>query len=476
MLFIHPYSSVPILPVPFLLGGESLVWAIRFQTAPQAIDDVNEDTVFSPNGDDIQDLFLISFVTDGGLGDYRIIIDTHGPSGVGAPDGRFFPEEDWVVKGELGAGIHPEDDPRAIRKVWDGNDFSSEQEQEGKTPVPLGDGRYRIKIEIDGIPNDSVNSAETGYATREFVAIIDKTPPQLSATVSQRDLSPNGDSIREATQIRYGLSEDLAEAELELKFINPLDQSRLDQPAVPLTRLTEGNHSFTWAGSDGLGTPLSDGTYDLQLRGSDKGGNVGTYAIRTIQIDTEPPTISERTPSRNSFQNTSVERIEAIFDTGDGSLIDFRSNFTTIILKNANGAQINGVLRHNESESRLTLMLDQPLDSSEENGVYTIDISGGDKAGNIVRDSINFTFDNVAPTITSISTNAGELTSNASTTTNFTFIDVTLVDNIDTSVNFSNSMIRLSTLEGISSAWESTSICREWHPLDTGIFSGNRRF
>ena len=429
-------------PSLFFLGGESLVWAIRFQTPPQVIDEVNEDTVFSPNGDGVQDLFLISFVTDGGLGDYRIIIDTHGPSGVGAPDGRFFPEEDWVVKGELGAGIHPEDDPRAIRKVWDGNDFSSEQEQEGKIPVPLGDGRYRIKIEIDGIPNDSVNSAETGYATREFVAIIDNTPPQLSATVAQRDLSPNGDSIREATQIRYGLSEDLAE--LELEFIDPSDQ-----PALVLTRLTEGNHSFTWAGSDGLGTPLRDDAYALRLRGSDKGGNVGAYAIGTIQIDTEPPTISEITPSRNLFQNTSVERIEAIFDIGDGSLIDFRSNFTTIILKNANGAQVDGVLSHNENASRLTLTLDHPLDSSEENGVYTIDVSGGDKAGNIVRDSINFTFDNVAPTITSISTDAGELTSNASTTTKFTFIDVTLVDNIDTSVNFSNSTIRLNTLEGV---------------------------
>jgi len=430
-------------PSLFFLGGESLVWAIRFQTPPQAIDEVNEDTVFSPNGDDVQDLFLISFVTDGGLGDYRIIIDTHGPSGVGAPDGRFFPEEDWVVKGELGAGIHPEDDPRSIRKVWDGNDFSSEQELEGKIPVPLGDGRYRIKIEIDGIPNDSVNSAETGYATREFVAVIDNTPPQLSATVSQRDLSPNGDAIREATQIRYGLSEDLTE--LELEFIDPSDQ-----PALVLTRLTQGNHSFTWAGSDGLGTPLRDDAYALRLRGSDKGGNVGAYGIGTIQIDTEPPTISEITPSRNVFQNASVEQIEAIFDIGDGSLIDFRSNFTTIILRNANGAQVNGVLSHNENASRLTLTLDQPLDSSEENGVYTIDVSGGDKAGNIVRDNLKFTFDNVAPTITSIATDAGEFTSNASTTTKFTFIDVTLVDNIDTNVNFSGSTISLNTLEGVS--------------------------
>ncbi len=421
------------------MQGESLVWALRFQTPPQVIDDINEDTVFSPNGDGVQDTLLISFVSDGGLGDYRIIIDTHGPSGIGTPDGRFNPEEDWVIMGELGAGIDAEDDPRAVRKAWDGNDFSSDQEE--KSPRLLNDGRYRIKIEIDGIPNDSVSSAETGYAAREFLAVIDNTLPQLSATVSQHDLSPNGDSIRDATQVRYGLSEDLAE--LELKFIDPSDQ-----PAVPLIGLTEGTHSFTWTGSDGLGTPLRDGPYIVQLHGSDKGGNVGTFGIGTFQIDTESPTISEITPNRNSFQNTPVEQVEAIFDAGNGSPIDFRSIFTKIILESTRGAQINGVLIHDEDASRIVLTLDRGLDSSDENGVYTISVSGADKAGNIVRDKVSFTFDNVAPTITSIATDDGELISDASTNTKFTFIEATLADNIDSRVNFSASTIRLNGLGG----------------------------
>ena len=430
-------------PSFFFLQGGSLVWALRFQTLPQVIDDINEDTIFSPNEDGVQDRLLIGFVTDGDLGDFRIMIDTHGPGGVGTPDGRFDLEEDWVITGELGAGINEDYHPRAIRKVWDGNDFSSEQGE--KSPHPLNDGRYRIRIEIDAIPNDSVNNVESGYVKREFSAIIDNTPPQLSASVSQHDLSPNGDSIREATQIRYGISENLSE--LELKFTTPSDQ-----PAVPLTQLTEGNHSFTWIGNDGLGTSLSDGTYTLQLHGSDKGGNVGTFGLGTFQIDTDPPTISEITPDRNSFRNTPVEQIEAIFSAGGGSPIDFRSIFTEIVLENANGAQINGVLLHDENASRLTLMLDRPLDSSDENGVYTIDVSGGDEAGNIVRDRVSFTFDNIAPTITSITTDAGELTSNASTTIKFTFVDVTLADNIDSTVNFSASTIRLNSLEGTAVA------------------------
>ena len=430
-------------PSFFFMQGESLVWALRFQTSPQAIDDVDEDNIFSPNGDSIQDTLLISFVTDGDFGDFRIIIDTHGPSGVGPPDGHFRVDEDWIITGEVGPGIDGIDAPTAIREAWNGNDFSRQQEE--KNPHLLKDGRYQIRIEIDAIPNEQINHAESGYAAVYLSAIIDNTPPQLSATVSQRDLSPNGDSIIDEIQIAYGLSEDLTE--LELEFTNPSDR-----PAVSLTRLTEGNHSFIWTGDDGLGTTLSDGPYTAQLYGSDKGGNMVTFGLGTFQIDTEPPTLSQLTPNRNSFRNTPIGQIEAIFAIGDGSLIDVDSIFTEIVLENATGAQINGVLTHDEDTSRMTLTLDQPLDSSDENGTYTISVSAADKAGNIVRDSASFTFDNVAPTLTSITTDAGELTSNASTTTKFTFVDVTLADNIDSTVNFSASTIRLNNLEGTTVA------------------------
>ena len=425
-------------PSFFFVQGGSLVWALRFPTPPRAIDDINEDTVFSPNGDGVQDTLLISFVTDGDLGDFRITIDTHGPSGVGSPDGQFRVDEDWVIIGELGTGIDEEDLPRAIREAWDGNDFS--RQQEDKNPRLLKDGRYRIQIEIDAAPNREVNRTESGYLSVRLSSIIDNTPPELSSIASQLDLSPNGDTITDEVQIDYRLSEDLAE--LELQFTNPLGR-----PAVSLTRLTEGDHSFTWGGTDGLGTILTDGVYTAQLHGTDKGGNVGTFGIDTIQIDTEPPTIAQLTPSRNSFQNTPIEQIEVIFDVDDGSLIDVDSTFTEILLLNSNGAQISGVISHDEEAGRITLMLDRSLDSSDENGVYTISVSGADKAGNIVVGEVSFTFDSVAPTVTSIATDAGELTPDTSTTTKFTFLDVTLADNIDSRVNTA-STIRLSGAEG----------------------------
>ncbi len=428
-------------PSFFFVQGGSLVWALDFQTAPRAIDDIAEDTIFSPNGDGVQDILLISFVTDGDFGDFRITIDTHGPSGVGKPDGHFRADEDWVITGELGPDIDEDDPPKAIREAWNGNDFS--RQQEDKSPRLLNDRRYRILIEIDAIPNEAVSRLESGYRAVELAAIIDNTPPQLSATVSQQDFSPNGDSITDKTKISYGLSESLAE--LELQFTEPSDR-----PAVPMARRTVGNHSFTWIGVDGLGTALSDGIYTTQLRGVDKGGNVGTFGIGTIQIDTEPPAIAQLTPNRNSFQNT-LEQIEVIFDVGDGSLIDVDSTSTKIAVEHADGAQISGILGHDEGAGRITLTLDRPLNSSDDNGVYTINVSGADKAGNIVQDEVNFTFDNIAPTIASIATDAGELTPDTSTTTQFTFVDVTLADNIDSRVNTA-STISLSRLSGAAVA------------------------
>ena len=140
-----------------------------------------------------------------------------------------------------------------------------------------------------------------------------------------------------------------------------------------------------------------------------------------------------------------------IFDVDDGSLIDVESTFTELLLLDSNSAQIDGILRHDEDAGRITLTLDRPLDSSDANGVYTISISGADKAGNIVVDEVSFTFDNVAPTVTSIATDAGELTPDTSTTTKFTFLDVILADNIDSRVNTS-STIRLSRPEGAAVA------------------------
>ena len=71
---LHPYSFVPIFPILFLSARRIARLGVTLsRPPPRAIDDVNEDTVFSPNGDGVQDTLLIGFITDGDFGDFRII-------------------------------------------------------------------------------------------------------------------------------------------------------------------------------------------------------------------------------------------------------------------------------------------------------------------------------------------------------------------------------------------------------------------
>ncbi len=393
----------------FFVLGQAQVWAQGFETPPKVIDDADDDSIFSPNsptGDGVQDKLLISFVTDGSNGDFQITIDVHSPGGIGDPDGKFDVNDDWVATGKIGPGVTVNDAPKIIRQEWDGKDRSSTQ----KTPPTarlLKDGNYQIRVEIDAFQNGTVNVGELGYTAVTRSATIDTTPPQLSASVLRKEFSPNGDGVKDTTSITYNLSEDFTT--LQIEFAN-----LPNQPVISLTGFTKGSHTFDWNGGDGLGTPLQDGTYTVQLRGRDKGGNSGTFVTGTIQIDTEPPTISKVTPSHNSFQSTPIKTVDVTFNPGGGSPIDFNAAVTKITLKNANGTSISGSLSSTESENRVTLTLDQPLDTSDENGVYTITADGLDKAGNAVRSAdplrlTRFTFDTVAPVVTKVTAEGQEL-------------------------------------------------------------------
>ena len=424
----------------FSFGQEgALVWAAGFETSPQVIDDADEDTTFSPNGDGVQDKLLIGFVTDGSLGDFRITIDVHGAGAIGAPDGKFDVNDDWVVKGFIGSGITVNDAPRIIGQEWDGKDRSSDQ-QTPPAARALADGTYQIKVEIDAFQNGTVGVGELGYTTATRSATIDAKSPQLSVeAVSQPYFSPNADGFKDTTIITYRLGEDLAE--LLLEFTNAQNQ-----PTISLADLTADKHIFIWDGKDGLGTSLVDGTHSPQLRGKDKGGNVGTFGFGDIQIDTEPPSISQVTPSDNASQNTPISAIEATLSPNGGTSIDFTPTLTKITLKDANDASISGSLSSDDNTNRLTLTLDEPLDAVDENGVYTITVDSRDKGGNRVQGVTRFTLDTSPPVVTKLTADGQELKPGAGIKAQLAFVEATLEDNLG--LNLSASTIRLSSPQG----------------------------
>ena len=419
------------LPLPFA-SLQPVAWALGFDSDPRVIDDADEDDVFSPNGDGVQDKLLISFVTDGARGDYRIIIDVHGPGGIGAPDGEFDPDDDWLIIGAIGSGATENDAPKVIRQEWDGNDRSSEQEAP-PTARTVMDGTYEIRVDIDGFQDGRVDGVFGARESRTASATIDTAPPQSSVQVSRREFSPNSDGVKDSTSIGYILSENVATLQFEF-----LESNR---PAIPLSGRSQGNNAFTWNGNDSFGTPLTDGSYDLQLRGSDYGGNIGEYSIGAITIDTAPPSISRITPSGNTFQIAPISVFEAVVNPDGGSAIDFDPSAAKIALENENGDSIAGSLRSDESENRLTLTLNSPLDDVDENGVYTVTVDATDLAGNSVQRVANFTFDTSPPIVTRLTVNGADLEPGTIINTPLRFFQAFLADNI--SLNRNASTIRL---------------------------------
>ena len=419
-------------------------WGQFFESPPQVIDDANEDTVFSPNGDGVQDILIISFVTNGFLGDYRIIVDVHGPGAVGQPDGRFDIEDDWFVQGNVGSGnlnLQPPDNPKIIHQEWDGMDRAPSQEVPPNAR-PVGNGIYQIRVETDAFEDDIVSLGEPTYFSSTLTAVIDVDAPQISSTASDLFFSPNGDAIKDTTTVAYTLSEHLVDLSLEFANLE-------SQPVIKLPHLSSGRQSFVWNGQDGLGTSLVDGAYHLLLRGVDNGGNATTFDVGAVQIDTQAPTFSQITPSQNVYLKTSVAAIEVEFNLEEqGSPLDFDPSVTTVSLQNAGGGVLSGITRSDVANNRLTLTLDNPLDTISENGTYTTIIRGADEAGNRVETENSFNFDTVAPTLERIRSNYGNFPPSGSVNAQITFVEVDLDDNIDDGLNLSASAIALNGPNG----------------------------
>ena len=438
---LKPSLLIPLSHFLLILAISASAWGQFFESPPRVIDDANEDTVFSPNGDGVQDNLIISFVTNGFQGDYRITIDVHGPGAVGRPDGKFDIEDDWFVKGKVGSGqldLQPPDDPKIIHQEWDGMSRAPSQDSPPNAR-PVGSGSYEILVETDAFEDGVVDITDFTYQSSKLTAVIDVDAPQISSTASHLFFSPNSDAIKDTTTIAYTLSEHLSELSLEFANLE-------SQPAIKLAHITRGRQSFVWNGLDGLRTPLVDGTYNLRLRGTDNGGNVTTFDAGTVQIDTRAPTFSQIMPSQNAYLKTSVTTIMVEFNPAEQeSPIDFDSSVTTISLqKNARGEIFSGITRNDVANNRLTLTLDNPLDTISENGMYTAVIRGTDAAGNQVETGSSFYFDTVPPTLEQIRTDNADFRPNGAVNTEITFVEVDLDDNIDSGLNLSASTIALN--------------------------------
>jgi hypothetical protein len=368
-----------------------------FKVEPRVADNGEGlDAVFNPKASlGIEDKAVIGFTSTGVKGDYQVIVDTHGAGGVGPPDGNFEANGDWSTPvGEMAGGAPEEEEknliPLTIKAEWDGKD------KWGATRDVV-DGTYKILVHIDYNLNGVIDKGDPSYDKRVIEATVDNTSPQIS--VSALPFSPNGDGKKDITTISYNLSETVLKLELTITILEVSTQLTAIQKQLQLTGGVL--HKVTWDGRDELGTIVKDSSYNCILKGTDRGGNFAQPSF-SIQVDTEPPVIKTINPPDGTITNIPISTITVELDDKGGAKIDYKGK-TDIQLRDPWARSVTGDVSIDEVQNKLTFSLSQKLETTAQNGAYTIKVNATDEAGNSAKEKqATFIFDTQKPIIDSV--------------------------------------------------------------------------
>ena len=359
----------------------SLAQAQTFITAPFAADSSGERG--SPRVNLSAQTASIVFEASVGYF-YRVIVDTHGAGGVGGPDGAFVSGDDWTWEGGEGEDVHFIQQQlngalsRTIRINWDGSDRWG-----SGSAAP--DGVYTAQVELSLLAATlRAGNASKGRAQIE----IDTEPAGLSFRADT--FSPNGDGLLDSSVLRYASTE-----ELEALSLTIAEGPFLGRPSAAFSKPFGLSGTTVWNGRDLADWELPDGSYTLQLTAVDWAGNVST-AQRTIMIDTESPSLGSLSPVNGALLSAPVAQVEALADAQGGSPIDLDSISVTVT--NAGGDSLSGELLADQSGA-IRFVLETPLSSLAQNGVYNVSVSAADEAGNSASRSGRFRLDTAAPLI-----------------------------------------------------------------------------
>ena len=193
------------------------------------------------------------------------------------------------------------------------------------------------------------------------------------------------------------------------------------------------------------GAQLPDGTYTIRVVVDDEEERALTA---TATLDSSVPRVSGVLANGNpdllitegSFIKESLRSIK-VTGADDGGEIDLGNRRTTIFLRNERDAVVRGTLTYDDTGITFTLI--NPLDIPSENGKYTLILILIDKAGNVIQSGIEFTFDNVKPSLRRVSTNRGGLIDGAGVGQRLSYVEATLTDNLEDGIDLFASTIRL---------------------------------
>ena len=401
-----------------VLMGSTNIWALPVVSL-SAVDTDGEDNVF--NGTDQRLRITIGVTGDDGdpfRYDYTLTVDGRSIIGVGD------------TLGDDGEQKHTINRNQTETHDWNGDNLS--------------DGTYTILLTMD-VPR--VNDEPF---TTEVSVTLDTTKPDISIGAERSEFSPNGDRVFDRLDVFYGTNEGLKESKLEF-FRRIGENNTLFGQSVNLST-SEGSHRYVWDGGDRGSRVFPDGQYVLKLRVVDKGGNPAEVESIPVTIDTKAPLISRVAVNENLtlvdgvFINAPIQSIKVTADAAGGTPLDFTSNQTELQVKKQGGAAIKGDLSYDATA--LTFSFGNRLDTASENGNYTVSIAVADRVGNVTEKTLDFTFDNVAPTLREIATSRGEVTPGSGVSRSMNFVEATLNDNLQDGLDRFASTIRLTGPNG----------------------------
>lgn len=272
---------------------------------------------------------------------------------------------------------------------WDGDDNSRRA---------FDDGQYTLKLKVIDKAGNEVTSNKTENIT------IDSEEPRITGISINNSISLVGglftnaivQTISFSADADGGTPLDLNGRDTEV-FIRPVDGQNIKGT------ITYGNQpTFT------LGNPLDDlaenGEYEVTVFISDRVGNLASDRVK-FTFDNVPPILKSVATNRGELTpgtglNGWTNYVEAVLE--DNIQLNLASS--SIRLKGPDGSVVLGQQsQHNNEKIRWKLLSPLLAKDGLQDGQYTIEIIGKDKAENDTTPiQISFLFDNLPPELVSL--------------------------------------------------------------------------
>ena len=308
----------------------------------------------------------------------------------------------------------PIGEPDPLRGIREGN-YTYGRWPKGRVTRQLPDGIYRLELRVTlRAGNPLYHSVETGNIT------IDTEPPRIPltgiviVTETGESVLTDGIFVNQAIRAIKVTPDKGASIGTDINFDADAAQVILKKEGTDV-KGTLGNdgESFTFVLRDRLNTESANGTYTLTVTVADKAGNSIQQTLSFI-FDNVVPTLTEVATSNGAL--TAERGVSKSINYVEATLTDNLKNGlslpdSTIRLTGPDGAILGQQTQPTDDKIRWIFLTPLVAKDGINDGAYTIEIEGKDKAGNSTGVlQVPFVYDNVAPQLATFSGAADETT------------------------------------------------------------------